>query len=143
MNGAERSCYRYGIIDDIAMKKSYPFRIDLSGTGRDIDVIQRLEHFALLNLGMVQSLGAGILGGTEAIQRFYHADNCLYVRKHLRNRHANAIVGHGIQLPDLFDSLPAEEAQREFLHELETMSSLCLMLLKKVRSPDSAGRAQA
>ena len=143
MNGAERSCYRYGIIDDIAMKKSYPFRIDLSDTGRDIDVIQRLEHFALLNLGMVQSLGAGILGGTEAIQRFDHADNCLYVRKHLRNRHANAIMGHGIQLPDLFDSLPAEEAQREFLRELETMRSLCLKLLENVRSPDFAGPAQA
>lgn len=125
------------------MKKNYPFRIVLSDTCRDIGVIQRLEHFALLNLGMVQSLGAGILGGTEAIQRFYHWDNCLYVRKHLRNRRANAIMSHGIQLPDLFDSLPAEEAQREFLHKLETMRSLCLKLLEKVRSPDVAGRASA
>lgn len=125
------------------MKKNNPFRIVLSDICRDIGVIQRLECFALLNLGMVQSLGAGILGGTEAIQRFYHWDNCLYVRKHLRNKQANAIMSHGIQLPDLFYRLPAEEAQRQFLHELETMRSLCLMLLKEARSPDFAGRAQA
>ncbi len=30
----------------------------------------------------------------------------------------------GVQLPDLFEWLPAEEAQREFYHELETLRSL-------------------
>ena len=29
------------------------------------------------------------------------------------------VMSRGVQLPDLFESLPAEEAQREFLHELK------------------------
>ena len=125
------------------MKQSYPFRIVLSDTSSGPGLAQQLELFALLNLGMVQSLVSGILSATEAIQRFYHADNCLYVRKHLRNREANAVMSHGVQLPDLFDSLPAEEAQREFLHELEMMRSLGLKLLEKVRSLDVVDRATA
>ena len=125
------------------MKQSYPFRIVLSDASRGPGVTHQLEFFALLNLGMVQSLASGMLSATEAIQRFYHADNCLYVRKHLRNREANAVMSHGVQLPDLFDSLSAEEAQREFFHELEVMRSLCLKLLENVRSPDVAGRATA
>ena len=125
------------------MKQSDPFRIVLSDASRDPGVTHQLEFFALLNLGLVQSLASGILSATEAIQRFYHADNCLYVRKHLQNREANAVMSHGVQLPDLFDSLSAEEAQREFFHELETMRSLCLKLLEKGRSPDVADRATA
>ena len=93
------------------------------------DPTQQLELFAFLNLGIVQSLASGVLSAPEAIQLFYHADNCLYVRKHLRSREANAIMSHGVQLPDLFDCLPPTKAQREFYHELETMRSLCLKLL--------------
>lgn len=96
-----------------------------------------LELFAFLNLGLVQSLNSGVLGPSEAIQRFYHADNCLYVRKHFRSREANTIMSHGVQLPDLFDSLPPEEAQKELYHELEEMRALCLKLLEKVRSSEA------
>ncbi len=123
------------------MKQNYPLRIVLSDTNSGPGLTQQLELFALLNLGMVQSLASGMLSATDAIKRFYHVDNCLYVRKHLRNREANAVMSHGVQLPDLFDSLSAEEAQREFFHELETMRSLCLKLLEKVRPPDVADRA--
>ena len=113
------------------MKQNYPFQIVLSDSrGKPT---QQLELFALLNLGIAQSLASGVLSATESIQRFYHADNCLYVRKHLRNKQANAIMSHGVQLPDLFDCLPAEEAQREFFHELEKIRSLCLKLLEKGR----------
>ena len=125
------------------MTQNDPFRIVLSDAGRDPGAPHQLEFFALLNLGMVQSLASGILGATEAIQRFYHSDNCLYVRRQLRNREANAVMSRGVQLPDLFESLPAEEAQREFLHELEMMRSLCLKLLEKVRSSSAPGRATA
>ena len=116
------------------MKESYPSRIVFSDPGVSPNMAQQLELFALLNLGMVKSLASGVLSATEAIQRFYHADNCLYVQKHLRNRDANAIMSRGVQLPDLFDCLSAEEAQREFFHELETIRSLCLKLLEKVQS---------
>lgn len=125
------------------MKQSHPFRIVLSDTSGSPSPTQQLELFALLNLGMVQSLASGVLSATEAIQHFYHVDNCLYVREHFRSREANAVMSHGVQLPDLFDSLPAEEAQREFFHELETMRSLCLKLLEKVRSLGVANRAIA
>ena len=125
------------------MRENDPFRIALSDASGDPGPTQQLELFALLNLGMVQSLASGVLSATEAIQRFYHADSCLYVRKHLQNRDANAIMSHGVQLPDLFDSLSAEEAQREFFHELETMRSLCLKLLEKVHPPGIADRATA
>ncbi len=123
------------------MRYDNSFRIVLSEASGSLT--QQLELFALVNLGLVQSLASGTLSVTEAIKRFYHADNCLYVRKHLRNRESNAITSHGIQLPDLFDCLPPEEAQREFYHELETMRTLCLKLLQKGRSRDVAERATA
>ena len=123
------------------MRQRDTSRIVLSDAGGSST--HRLEFFALLNLGLVQSLSSGILSPTEAVQRFYHADNGLYVRKHLRNREADAIMSHGVQLPDLFDSLPAEEAQRELFHELERIRALCLKLLEKTRSSPVAARATA
>lgn len=121
------------------MRQSHPFCIVLSDVSGS--PTQQLELFALLNLGIAQSLTSGVLSATEAIQRFYHADNCLYVQKHLRSKEANAIMSHGVQLPDLLDCLPAEEAQREFFHELETIRSLCSQLLDKGRSFGAARRA--
>ena len=56
------------------------------------------------------------------------AENCLFVRKHLHDRTAAAIMSHGVQLPDVFEVLPREEAQREFQRELATMRALILKL---------------
>lgn len=39
----------------------------------------------------------------------------------------------GVQFPDLFDHLPTDQAQREFLHELAAMRALCLRLLERKR----------
>jgi len=104
---------------------------------------QQLELFALMNLGLVQSLASGILSPAEAVECFYHAENCLYVQRSLRKREANAIMSRGIQLPDLFDFLPAEEARREFYRELEAIRALCLKLLGEKRSRGVADRAAA
>jgi hypothetical protein len=123
------------------MKQPHSSRIVLSATAGSH--AQQRELFALLNLGLVQSLASGILSPTEAVERFYHAENCLYVQRHFRQKEANTIMSHGVQLPDLFEWLPAEEAQREFYHELETMRSLCLQLLEKRRSTSNAARAVA
>lgn len=123
------------------MRQQQSFRIALSDTSGSLT--QQLELFALVNLGLVQSLASGILSPTDAIRRFYHADNCLYVQKHFRNKVANEIMSRGVQLPDLFESLPAEEAQREFNHELEMIRSLCLKLLAKKRLGDVTQRATA
>jgi hypothetical protein len=38
-------------------------------------------------------------------------------------------MSHGVQLPDLFDALPGEQAYREFKHELAKIRSLCLKIL--------------
>ena len=92
---------------------------------------QRLALFALLTLGLLESLAHGLLSATEALQVFFHADNCLFVRKHLRDKTAEAIMSHGVQLPDLFEALPMAEAQREFQRELATMRALCLKLLEQ------------
>lgn len=123
------------------MKQPQSSRIVLSATMGSR--AQQRELFALLNLGLVQSLASGVLSPTEAVERFYHAENCLYVQKHFRQKQANTIMSHGVQLPDLFEWLPAEEAQRELYHELETMRSLCLQLLEKRRSTGTTARATA
>src|SRR5439155_14941724 len=67
---------------------------------------QQLAVFALLTLGMLESLANGLLSATEALEVFFHAENCRYVRKHLQDKTADAIMSHGVQLPDLFDALP-------------------------------------
>ncbi len=110
------------------MRQSHPFQIVFSDSCESPS--RNLELFALLNLGIAQSLASGVLSADEAIQRFYHADNCHYVRDSLLNKEADAIMSHGVQLPDLFDCLPAGEAHREFLHELEIMRALCFKLLE-------------
>jgi hypothetical protein len=93
------------------------------------DPQRQLAMFALLNLGIVESLEGGELSPASALHLFYNADNCLYVRKTLREKTADAIMSHGVQLQDLLDALPGVEAQQEFQRELTSIRSLCLELL--------------
>ncbi len=93
--------------------------------------LQSKTLFVLINLGIVESLANGLLGAAEAPRLFYHADNCRFVRKRLRDKTADEIMSRGVQLPDLFEALPADEAQRAFQHEVATMRGLCLKLLEK------------
>lgn len=109
------------------MKRNNQARIILSEITGNADA--QLRFFALLNLGVAQSLASGIISAAEAIRFFYNTENCLYVRERFRNKHANAIMSRGVQLPDLFEALPAEEASREFLRELEHIRALCSHLL--------------
>ncbi len=106
-------------------------RIDLKGllSAQDQDRGGGLTVFALINLGLIESLANGSMGASEAVDRFYFADNCLFVRKAVKDKTADQIMGRGVQLPDLFDSLPPEEALREFLRELSIMKRLCQQLL--------------
>lgn len=87
--------------------------------------------FALLNLGIIESLANGLLSAADAPRLFYHANNCLFVRKQLHDKTADEIMSRGVQLADIFETLPADEAQREFQHELATLRILCLRLLEK------------
>ncbi|ETW92500.1 MAG: hypothetical protein ETSY1_43340 [Candidatus Entotheonella factor] len=92
---------------------------------------QRLAVFALLALGILESLANGLLSANEALRVFFHTENCFFVRKELRHKVADAIMGHGVQLPDLFAVLPTEEAHQEFQRELATMRTLCLKLIEE------------
>lgn len=85
--------------------------------------------FAVLSLGVIELLTNGVLSATGAVRLFFNADNCLFVRKRLRGRIPEQIMSHGVQLPDLFEVLPAEDAHREFQRELAILRSLCLRLL--------------
>ncbi|HKI34073.1 MAG TPA: hypothetical protein VKA46_19630 [Gemmataceae bacterium] len=97
-----------------------------AGTGR-----QQLALFGLLSLGITDLLANGLIGASNALRVFFNAENCSFVRKRLRDKTADEIMSRGVQLPDLFDALPAEEAQREFQRELAALRSLCLKLLEE------------
>ena len=106
-------------------------RVRLSNVliARGEESAEHLALFALINLGLIESLANGILTASDAVRLFYCAENCMFVRKHVTNKTADQIMSHGVQLPDLFEALPTEEAFREFQHELSAMRSLCLKIL--------------
>jgi hypothetical protein len=109
------------------MKDSINLQVLLSQGGNRH---QQVASFALLCLGIIESLTNGLMSVTDALRLFFHAENCLFVRKHLKEKIADKIMSHGVQLPDLFDALPAEEAQREFQREVTMIHSLCLKLIE-------------
>jgi hypothetical protein len=88
--------------------ETIPLEILLTTSGRSQG--QQLALFALLTLGMIESLANGLVSAVDALRVFFNADNCLFVRNQLRSKVADKIMGHGVQLPDLFDALPIEEA---------------------------------
>jgi hypothetical protein len=116
-------------------------RIELSTTMKNAR--EPLVVFALLNLGLAQSLGSGVITPEEAVEAFYHGDNCLFVQRSIRNKVAAAIMSRGAQLADLFALLPEAEARREFYAELEAIRSLCLRLLGGARSAGLGTRVAA
>lgn len=89
--------------------------------------------FALVSLGILESLSNGLMSATDAVKVFFNAENCLFVKNILGDKVADQIMSHGVQLPDLFVALPSEEAHREFQLELATMRSLCLKLIAEER----------
>jgi hypothetical protein len=90
---------------------------------------EQRQLFAFITLGIIESLANGLLSPTDAVRMFFNAENGLLIRKRFKKGLADQVMGHGVQLPDLFEALPPEEAYREFQKELATMRSLCLKLL--------------
>jgi len=88
-----------------------------------------LALFSIINLGFIESLASGVLTASDAVRFLYSGENCLFVHKRIKDKIADQIMSHGVQLPDLFDALPAEEAFREFQLELGAMRALCLKIL--------------
>lgn len=114
------------------MKNRIDLKALLGGSGKSRS--EQVALFALLNLGIVESLTNGLMSAADMLQVFFHAENCLFVRKELRVKAADEIMSHGVQLPDLFDAIPADQAQREFLRELAKIRDLCLRLLGQKRT---------
>ena len=98
------------------MKQSHGLRVVLSELSGSVG--RQLELFALVNLGLVQSMASGVLTPTEAVERFYHVGNFLYVQKHFRRREAQTIMSRGIRLPDLFDSCHPKRRSASFTMSL-------------------------
>jgi len=90
---------------------------------------RQVALFAFVNLGVIESLSNGLLSSADALRLVFNADNCLFVRRRLRHKIADEVMSRGVQLSDLFDALPPEEAHREFQRELAKMRGLCLRLL--------------
>ena len=91
----------------------------------------RMPTFALLVLGIVESISSGVLSASDAARTFFTAENCLFVRHVLKNKSADEIMGRGVQLPDLFDALAPDEAARELREELRAIQDLCRTLLQR------------
>lgn len=108
-------------------------KIDLhSLLGNGCTPRQALDAFAVINLGLVESMRDRVISPDDAIPRFYNAANCLFAHRKLKNVVADDIMGRGVQLSDLFDALPPATAEREFAAELNAMRKLCLKLLRGV-----------
>lgn len=107
--------------------------LDLSKLLTQETAKDRLAVFAMIALGLVESLKRGTLDAEMAVRVFFHAGNCLYVKKQLRSPAANRLMSHGVQLDDLFSILPKKEAAAEFQKELQQMTSLCHRILESKR----------
>jgi len=72
------------------MNNSISLKTLLSEAGRTPD--RQLTLFALLNLGILESLASGLVSATDALRIFFNAENCLFVRQYLRERIADEIM---------------------------------------------------
>jgi hypothetical protein len=97
------------------------------------DSARQLELFAILTLGIMESLENGVLSPAEAITVFFNLENCRFVRDNLPAKAADEVMGRGVQLPDLLEALDAEEAPKEFQREIAAIRRLCLGLLEEHR----------
>jgi hypothetical protein len=51
------------------------------------DRAEELKLFARLMLGVIEELDQGLISATDAVRSVYNADNCLFVRKHFREKY--------------------------------------------------------
>lgn len=106
------------------------WRVDLSALLKDFAKPQKKAVLAGLNLAILGSIDMQQMTADEAIAGFYHATNCLYVKRSIKDRSADELMSRGVQLADLFEALPPGKARSELKKELRAMRSLCFKLLK-------------
>src|SRR2546430_1806368 len=78
------------------------------------DKDQQIASFALLSLGVIESLVGGAITASSALELFFHADNCLFVRKQLRQKIADEIMSRGVQLLIYLMHCPRKKHNKSF-----------------------------
>ncbi|MCP5497639.1 MAG: hypothetical protein H7A23_24055 [Leptospiraceae bacterium] len=91
------------------MKHSINLKELLSGASNKN---QQVISFSLICLGIIESLISGTISASNAVELFFHANNCLFVRNTFIEKGADKLMSHGTQLNDIFDALPREQAQQ-------------------------------
>jgi hypothetical protein len=115
----------------VIMQKPIKLQLVLDPVGADS--ARKLELFALLTLGIIESLENRLLSPAQAITVFFNLENCRFVRDNLPAEGADHVMGRGVQLPDLLDALNPEDAHKEFQREVAAIRRLCLGLLGEHR----------
>jgi hypothetical protein len=109
--------------------KIHSWRLDLEQLLNGLGKSQKLAVFAGLNLAMLSSIDSKGAALADVTAGFYHAANCLYIRRAVKDKAANELMSRGIQLADLFEALPRRQAEAELKHELSAMRAICYKLL--------------
>lgn len=86
----------------------------------------QITAFVFLCLGMIESLEKELITTQEVIEAFFNTENCLFIRNEFQVKLSDDIISHGVQLHDLWDTLPNETAQQVFQNELAKIHPLCL-----------------
>jgi len=88
------------------------------------DASRHLELFALLTLGVLDAMEAGVLTEKAARDQFFTGENCLFTKRTLHHPDVDSIMSRGVQ-PDI--------AVQESRGELVEMRAACLRLLDAQR----------
>jgi len=94
---------------------------------------ERREVFALIVLGLLDSLERDVLTAADLSFVFFNVGNCEFVAAHFDASDAEDVMARGVQLADLFDALDPDEARTEFAAEVIAIRNLCLAILGKER----------
>jgi hypothetical protein len=112
---------------------STPISLEQMLSAAGLSTGQQRELFALVALGVLESLENKLLTPVEALRVFFTFDNCRFVQMRLQSEPADAVMSHGVQLADLFEVLPDTDASRELVTEISAMRQRCLHLLETER----------
>ncbi|HET6884225.1 MAG TPA: hypothetical protein VFI31_28995 [Pirellulales bacterium] len=111
------------------MKQNHSWRLELESLFNGLAKPQKLAVFAGLNLAMLASVESKAATLSDVTAGFYHAANCLYVKRSMKNKDANELMSRGVQLADLFDALSQRRAEAELKRELHAMRAICYKML--------------
>lgn len=115
----------------IGTKSQINLRTMIPSPGTDLSGAR--AAFALIALGVIETIELGLLDTESAIPFFFHADNALFVRKEMRDKLAADVIGRGLQLSDLFTVLEPADANRALREQLAAMRAACRSLLGKAK----------